>query len=164
MTVAVACVARLVTWSKTAPTALSTEGDSNSSKWFLFMYLKKKNVHFIIPFGKFVLPYLGKARTPLIRVQSGCVHGIPLRLAKMRGREHYKMETTSGVCLFLSTVGRRKTWLHSGPVSSKLSWMMTLKNSHKCSCAPDGVLTSGLWISRPTVCQLSHPVCHIGMK
>ena len=43
------------------------------------------------------------------------------------------------------------------PTASQHNIFDTRKNSQFCSCAPDGVRTSGLWIWSPTICRLSHP-------
>ena len=50
-------------------------------------------------------------------------------------------------------------WAHREGVSTSTTFLTRKQLSSKCSCATDGVRTSGLWISSPTLYQLlSHPV------
>ena len=50
-------------------------------------------------------------------------------------------------------------WAHQQRVSRTF---LTQKNSQKIYCAPDGIQTSALWITSPTLYQLSHPITKLG--
>ena len=50
---------------------------------------------------------------------------------------------------------------HTDSKSAQHFWLW--KNSLSFSCAPDGVRTSSLWTSSPTLYQLSHPVTQYDM-
>ena len=111
---------------------------------------------FIIPLGKFGTPYRGKATaaaTVALPTQScwvfSCFRNPPNCDMDCR---IFSVRTWSFLCVHIYTQGVG----HTDNESTQQFWLE--KTSTIFCCAPEGVRTSGLWISNPTLSQLSHPV------
>ena len=113
-------------------------------------------IHLIISSGKFGAPYLGKAtaasRTGLPSPTSACLVFSCFRNRPNSDMDYrsFNVRTWPFLCVHIHTgVG------HTDSQSAQHLWLgKTLTNR---SCAPDGIRTSGLWISSPTLYPLSHP-------
>ena len=103
-------------------------------------------IHFIIPFEKFGQRY------PVLQAHAGS-----FRVSVI----HQTLTWTTGsltcirdhpyACVYTRGLGT--------PTTTRPN-MFDSEKPTNCSCAPDGVQTSGLWISSLTLCQLSHTITH----
>ena len=123
--------------------------------FFKFIYF----IHFITPFGKFRPPYLGNAtaaaRPVLPSLTSACWVFSCFRNPPKSDND---MDYRNFMCVSDHSYVRVYTWMGVGHTdkSAPIFWLgKTLTNF---SCAPDRVRTSDLWISSPTLYQLSHPI------
>ena len=109
----------------------------------------------LLSFGKFQPPYLLKATAAKRAVLPTSTCWVFSRFCNPpnsdMGYRIFNVRTWSFLCVRIHTgVG------HTGNESAQHFWLgKTLTNF---SCAPDGVRTSGLWISSPMLYQLSHPI------